>query len=49
MHLLGIDTPRVDLRVLQQQCRQTQGGVESFAREELGKLEQEIARCEDRI
>ncbi len=49
MRLLGIDSPRLDLRVLQQQCRQTQGGIEGFAREELGKLEQEIVRCEDRV
>jgi hypothetical protein len=49
MRLLGIDSPRLDLRVLQQQCRQTQGGIERFAREQLGELEQAIARCEDRV
>lgn len=48
MRLLGID-PRLDLQVLKQQCRRSQGGIERFASEELGRLEQEVARCDGRI
>ena len=49
MRLLGIDPPRLDLQALKQQCRRSQDGIERFASEELGRLEQEVARCDGRI
>jgi hypothetical protein len=49
LRLLGIDPPRLDLRRLKQQCRQSQGGIDRFATDELGRLEQEILRCDERV
>jgi hypothetical protein len=49
MRLLGIDPPRLDLRRLKQQCRQSQGGIDRFATDELGRLEQEILRCDEHV
>jgi len=49
MRRLGIDLSQVDLRNLKHQCRQSQGELDRFAGSELGRLEQEIARCDDRI
>jgi hypothetical protein len=49
MSLLGIAAPRLDLRTLQQQCRQAQGGIERFTRERRERLQGELLRCEDRV
>ena len=49
MQRLGIDPSQVDLRNLKQQCRQSQGDIDRFAANELGRLEIEIMRCDDRI
>ena len=49
MQRLGIDLSRVDLRQLTQQCRQSQGGLDRFAANELARVESEINRCDDRI
>jgi hypothetical protein len=49
MRRLGIDPSQVDLRKLTHQCRQGQGEVDRFATSELGRLEREMLRCDDRI
>jgi hypothetical protein len=49
MRLLGVDLSRVDLRQLKNRCRQGQGELDRFATAELGRLESEIIRCDDRI
>lgn len=49
MRLLGVDLSRVDLRQLKHQCRQGQGELDRYATDELGRLENEIIRCDDRI
>jgi hypothetical protein len=48
MHLLGIE-PRLDLRRLKQQCRQSQDGLDRFARSELSRLAGEAIRCDERV
>ena len=49
MRLLGVDLSRIDLRQLKHQCRQGQGELDRYATNELGRLESEIVRCDDRI
>jgi hypothetical protein len=49
MRLLGVDLSRIDLRQLKAHCRQSQGALDSFATDELGRLEKEKLACEDRI
>jgi hypothetical protein len=49
MRLLGVDLSRIDLRQLRHQCRQSQGEIDRFATTELGRLENEVIRCDDRI
>jgi hypothetical protein len=49
MRLLGVDLSRVDLRQLRNQCRQGQGELERFASSEIGRLENELTRCDERI
>lgn len=49
MRLLGVDLSQIDLRQLRHQCRQGQGEIDRFATNELGRLENEIIRCDDRI
>lgn len=49
MQRLGIDLTRIDLNRITQQCRQHQGDLERFATSELGRLEEEMLRCDDRI
>jgi len=49
LRLLGFDSPRLNLRALQQRCRQTRDGIERFAREQRDRLEQQLLRCEDRV
>ena len=49
MRRLGIDLSQIDLRQLTHQCRQSQGELDRFATSELGRLEKEIMRCDDRI
>jgi hypothetical protein len=49
MRLLGVDLSRVDLRQFKHQCRQSQGEIGRFATNELGRLENEMIRCDDRI
>src|SRR5215472_7143939 len=49
MQRLGIDLTRIDLSRIKQQCRQHQGDLERFATSELGRLEEEMLRCDDRI
>ncbi len=49
MRLLGVDLSRIDLRQLKHQCRQGQGELDRYATNELGRLESEIIRCDDRI
>lgn len=49
MRLLGIDLSKIDLQRYKQQCRQSQGGLDRFTTDELGRLEKEIVRCDDRI
>ena len=39
----------IDLNRITQQCRQHQGDLERFATSELGRLEEEMLRCDDRI
>jgi hypothetical protein len=49
MRRLGIDPSQLDLRRLTHQCRQGQGEIDRFATSELGRLEREMLRCDDRI
>ena len=49
MRRLGIDLSQLDLRQITQQCRQSQDGLDRFAAAELGRLENEMIRCDDRI
>lgn len=49
MRLLGVDLSRIDLRRIKHQCRQGQGELDRYATSELGRLESEIFRCDDRI
>ena len=49
MRLMGVDLSRIDLRQLKHQCRQGQGELDRYATNELGRLESEIIRCDDRI
>jgi hypothetical protein len=49
MRLLGVDLSRIDMRQLTHQCRQGQGELDRYATNELGRLESEIVRCDDRI
>lgn len=49
MRLLGVDLSKVDLRQFKHQCRQSQGEIDRFASNELGRLENEMIRCDDRI
>ena len=49
MRLLGVDLSKIDLRQINAQCRQSQGALDSFATEELGRLEKELLACDDRI
>ena len=49
MRLLGVDLSRIDLRQIKAQCRQSQGALDSFATEEIARLEKELLACEDRI
>jgi hypothetical protein len=49
MRLLGIDPQPLDLRQLREQCRRSQDGLDRFASEEIGRLEPEILRCDDRV
>lgn len=49
MRLLGVDLSRIDLRQIKAQCRQSQGALDSFATEELGRLEKELLACDDQI
>ena len=49
MRLLGVDLSKIDLRQIKAQCRQSQGALDDFAREELGRLEKELLACDDRI
>ena len=47
--LLGVDLSKIDLRQVKEQCRQSQGTLERFATAELGRIENEILRCDDRV
>jgi hypothetical protein len=49
MRLLGVDPSKIDLRQIKAQCRQSQGALDSFATEELGRLEKELLACDDHI
>ena len=49
MRLLGVDLSRIDLRRIKHQCRQGQGELDRYATNELGRLESEIVRCDERI
>ena len=49
MRQLGIDLSKIDLRQIKAQCRQSQGALDSFASEELGRLEKELLACDDQI
>jgi hypothetical protein len=49
MRLLGVDLSRIDLRRIKHQCRQGQGELDRYATTEIGRLESEIYRCDDRI
>lgn len=49
MRLLGVDFSKIDLRQIKAQCRQSQGALDNFATEELGRLENELLACDDRI
>lgn len=49
MRLLGVDLSRIDLRKIKHQCRQGQGELDRYATSEIGRLESEIVRCDDRI
>jgi hypothetical protein len=49
MRLLGIDLSRIDLRRIRHQCRQGQGELDRYATSEIGRLESELIRCDDRI
>jgi|EndMetStandDraft_5_1072996.scaffolds.fasta_scaffold315062_1 hypothetical protein len=49
MRLLGVDLSKIDLRQIKAQCRQSQGALDSFATEELGRLEKELLACDDQI
>jgi hypothetical protein len=49
MRLLGVDLSRVDLRQLRNQCWQGQGELDRFAASEIGRLEGELLRCDERI
>jgi hypothetical protein len=49
MRLLGVDLSRIDLRRIKHQCRQGQGELDRYATSELGRLESEIVRCDERI
>jgi hypothetical protein len=49
MRLFGVDLSQIDLRQLRAQCRQGQGEIDRFASSELGRLETEMLRCDDRI
>src|SRR5262245_30232262 len=49
MRLLGVDLSRIDLRQLKHQCRQSQGELDRFAGSEIGRLENELLRCDERI
>jgi len=46
---LGIDLSQIDLRQFKHQCRQSQGEIDRLATTELGRLENELIRCDDRI
>ena len=49
MRQLGVDLSKIDLRQIKAQCRQSQGALDSFATEELGRLEKELLACDDQI
>ena len=49
MRRFGIDLSQIDLRQLTHQCRLSQGELDRFATSELGRLERETLRCDDRI
>jgi hypothetical protein len=49
MRLFGVDLSQIDLRQLRHQCRQGQGEIDRFASSEIGRLENEMIRCDDRI
>jgi|GEM_PF-1652907 len=49
MRLLGIDPAHIDLRKLTHQCRLSQGEVDRFAAGEIGRIERELLRCDDRV
>ena len=49
MRLLGVDLSRIDLRQIKAQCRQSQGALDSFATEELARVEKELLACDDHI
>ena len=49
MRLLGVDLSKVDLRQFKHQCRQSQGEIDRFASNELGRLESEMIRCDDHV
>ena len=49
MRVLGVDLSQIDLQQLKQQCRQSQGGLDQFATNELKRLQSEVLRCDDRV
>ena len=49
MRSLGVDISKIDLRQVKEQCRQSQRALDPFATDELGRVENEIIRCDDRI
>ncbi len=49
MRLLGVDLSQIDLRQLQQQCRQSQGELNRFASRELSRVENELFLCDEQI
>jgi hypothetical protein len=49
MRLLGLDAAGIDLQQIKEQCRQSQGGVDRFASDQLARLASEVLRCDDWI
>jgi len=49
MRLLGLDASGIDLQQIKEQCRQSQGGLDRFASDQLARLASEILRCTDWI
>jgi hypothetical protein len=49
MRLLGLDPSRIDLQQIKEQCRQSQGGLERFASDQLARLASEMLRCDNWI